>query len=312
MAKPKDLVEAGGAFTRVLHTAVKLPLIRVNRDAYLRRALKRYCPPAQIEAAVATSPAQAGVSLDVIAKAAKSAISYETSRVTALSAAAGLPGGLAMIGTVAGDVAQYMGHVLRVAQKMAYLYSWPNLFAGDGDLDESTESILTLFVGVMFGVHWAQGGVKKVAEMIAQNVAQKLPQRALSSGAIYPIVKRVAASIGVSMTKRSFASGVAKVVPLAGAVISGGLSWATFMPMAKRLQKHLASYEHAKPIGGQTWEGAPSNEPAGEEASEAAEYAEWPAEAEVVEAELLEHSPAPSPAPARPAPEIQDAQIVED
>ena len=44
-----------------------------------------------------------------------------------------------------------MGHLLRIAQKLAYIYGWPDLFADAGDeVDEATESMLILFVGVMF------------------------------------------------------------------------------------------------------------------------------------------------------------------
>ncbi|WP_449371735.1 hypothetical protein [Arthrobacter psychrolactophilus] len=209
---------------------------------------KRHCTEEQIERAIANSPAAAGIPLKVIAEVANTSIAYETSKVTGLSTLAGIPGGLAMLGTVPADLAQYMGHMLRIAQKLAYIYSWPDLFADDGeDIDEATESMLILFVGVMFGVQIAQGGVAKVAGMIAANVAKKLPQQALTKGIIYPIVKKVAGHLGVSMTKKLFASGIAKAIPVVGAVLSGGLTLGTFLPMSKRLQKHLASLELTKP-----------------------------------------------------------------
>lgn len=247
MVSTKELENPGTKFTQVLDAAAKLPGVRINRAAYLRAALKRYCTAEQIEAAVAATPAIAGIPLSVITQAANTSIKYETSKVTGLSTVAGIPGGLALIGTVPADLAQYMGHMLRVAQKLAYLYSWPDLFADGEELDEATESILTLFVGVMFGVQLAQGGVTKVAGMIAANVAKKLPQQALTKGLIYPVVKKVAGYVGVSMTKKVFASGVAKAIPIVGAVFSGSLTLATFLPMSKRLQKHLASLELTKP-----------------------------------------------------------------
>ena len=49
------------------------------------------------------------------------------------------------------------------------------------------------------------------------------------------------------MTKQIFAKGAAKIIPVVGAVISGGLTLATFRPMAKRLQQHLAELALAKP-----------------------------------------------------------------
>ncbi|WP_371152273.1 hypothetical protein [Buchananella felis] len=247
MAKSTDLEKAGVNFSRMLNTAVRLPLIRIDRAEYLRAALKKHCTPAQIEAAVLTTPAHAGIPLEVIEKAARSSIKYESTRVTGASAAAGLPGGVAAFITAPGDVVQFLGHVIRIAQKLAYLYSWPDLFTRDGEIDESTEGVLTLFIGIMYGVHVARGGVAKLAEMLAKNVVATLPNKALTNGVVYPIVKRVAASIGLTMTKRGFANGIAKAIPIAGAVVSGGLSLAAFLPMSKRLQKHLASYEHARP-----------------------------------------------------------------
>ncbi|MGO4230193.1 hypothetical protein AB4Y72_15135 [Arthrobacter sp. YAF34] len=194
------------------------------------------------------SSSVAGIPLKVITEIANTSIAYETGKVTGLSTLAGIPGGLAMIGTVPADLAQYMGHMLRISQKLAYIYSWPDLFADNGEeIDEVTESMLTLFVGVMFGVQIAQGGVAKVANIIAANVAKKLPQKALTKGLIYPIVKKVAGYLGKSLTKQLFANGVAKVIPVVGAFLSGGLTLGTFLPMSKRLQKHLASLELTKP-----------------------------------------------------------------
>jgi CheY-specific phosphatase CheX len=222
--------------------------VKIDRAAYLRGALKRHCTPEQIERAIATSPAAAGVSLKVITEAANTSITFETSKVTGISALAGIPGRLAMAGSVPADLAQYLGHVLRISQKLAYTYSWPDLFDEAGDeIDEATQSMLILFVGVMFGVQVAQSGVARVAGMVAANVARRLSQQALTKGMIYPTVKQVARHLGVSMTKSLFANGLAKAIPVVGAVLSGGLTSGTFLPMAKRLQKHLASLELTKP-----------------------------------------------------------------
>ena len=247
MASAKEVDNPATNFTQVLNAAAKLPGVRISREQYLRSALRRYCSEEQIELAVRTSPANAGIPSHVISEIADTSIRFETSKVTGLSTVAGIPGGLAMVGTVPADLVQYMGHVLRIAQKLAYIYSWPDLFSEREDLDEATKGVLTLFVGVMFGVQIAQGGVTRLAGMIAANVARKLPQRALTKGLVYPIVKQVSKHIGLTMTRRVFANGVAKAIPLVGAVFSGGLTFATFLPMSKRLKRHLASLELTKP-----------------------------------------------------------------
>lgn len=196
------------------------------------------------------TPAAAGIPLDVLDRVANESIRYETAKVSALSAAAGIPGFIAMPATVPADLAQYVGHMLRIAQKLAYLYSWPDLFSVDNDdLDDATKGVLTLFFGVMFGTQSANVAVGKVAEAMAEQVAKKLPQRALTQGVVYPIVKKVAAHLGVKMTKQTFANSVSKAIPLVGAAVSGGLTFATFRPMARRLKTHLSGLELAEPVG---------------------------------------------------------------
>jgi hypothetical protein len=248
MKQGKEVENPESRFFALLLAAAKLPGVRINREAYLRSALARRCSEDDIRRATEETPAAAGIPVEVLDKLANDSIRYETAKVSALSAAAGIPGVLALPATVPADMAQYFGHMLRIAQKLAYLYSWPDLFSDDGDeVDDATMGVLTLFFGVMFGTQSANAAVGKVAGMMAEQVAKKLPQKALTKGVIYPIVKKVAAYIGVQMTKQTFAKSVSKAIPLVGAAVSGGLTFATYRPMAKRLKQHLSDSELAKP-----------------------------------------------------------------
>ncbi|MCF0087270.1 MULTISPECIES: hypothetical protein [unclassified Streptomyces] len=248
MKQGKEVENPESRFFTVLLAAAKLPGVRVRREAYLRSALARHCSEDEIRRAIEETPAAAGITVQLLDKAANDSIRYETAKVSALSAAAGIPGVFALPTTVPADLAQYVGHMLRIAQKLAYLYSWPDLFAGEGDeVDDATKGVLTLFFGVMFGTQSANAAVGKVAGMMSKQAAKKLPQKALTKGVIYPIVKKSAAYLGVQMTKQSFAKGVSKAIPIVGAVVSGGLTLSTFLPMAKRLKKHLAGLPLADP-----------------------------------------------------------------
>ncbi|MGY5121058.1 hypothetical protein ACWC2H_35340 [Streptomyces sp. 900105755] len=255
MKQGKEVENPESRFSAVLLAAAKLPGVRVHREAYLRSALARHCSEDDIRRAIEETPAAAGISVEVLDKVANDSIRYETAKVSALSAAAGIPGVLALPATVPADMAQYFGHMVRIAQKLAYLYSWPDLFSEDGDdLDDATMGVLTLFFGVMFGTQSANAAVGKVAGMMSKEVAKKLPQKALTQGVVYPIVKKVAAYLGVQMTKQSFAKTVSKAIPLVGAAVSGGLTFATYLPMAKRLKKHLSSLPLADPSH-RAWDG---------------------------------------------------------
>lgn len=235
-------------FSRALAVAAKLPGVRIDRESYLRNALRRECSEDEISRAIIDTPAAAGISADILQRAARSSVKWEATKAATLSGAAGLPGAFGMIAAVPADVAQYFGHMLRIAQKLAYLYSWPDLFANDADeMDDGTKGVLTLFMGVMFGVQSANAAVGKLSTIISEQVVKKLPQKALTQGVIYPIVKKVAANLGMQMTKQTFARSVAKVVPILGGIISAGVTLATFIPMAHKLRKHFAILELAIP-----------------------------------------------------------------
>lgn len=227
------------SFESVLSTAANAPLVRIDREEFLRKQLSGRVSPEMVDKAVERGPIAAGVPQDIIEKLAKGSIDFETTKVTAISAAAGLPGGAAIAATIPADLAQFYAHVLRIAQKLAYLYGWDELF-GENGMDDGTEQTLTLFIGVMSGVQMANAALNKVAANAAPKIGAKIAAKPLTKGAIYPIVKNVAGYLGVRMTKDVFGKGVSKIIPGIGAATSGLLTLATFKPMAKRLRKYLS------------------------------------------------------------------------
>lgn len=227
-------------FEMVLHSAIELPGIKINRASFLRKELSKYFDDDIIEKAINSNPAQAGLSIKNLDKIAKSCINYETVKVTTISAAAGIPGGLAMVATVPADTVQFFGHIIRVLQKLVYLYGWQEMFRGDNDgIDDETSNQLTLFIGVMFGVNAANAAIAKIANAAATKAEKILIQKALTHGTIYPIVKKIAKSIGIKMTKEIFAKSVGKIIPVVGGIVSGGITFIGFRPMTRRLQKYL-------------------------------------------------------------------------
>jgi membrane protease subunit (stomatin/prohibitin family) len=153
-----------------------------------------------------------------------------------------------MAATIPADLAQFYGFVIRTAQELAYIYGWDEIFTESSELDASTESQLILFIGVMSGVGAANGVVTKLfGEMAMKSVAKRVTAKALTKTWYYPIVKKISAMLGQRMVKATFAKGVSKTVPILGGAISGGLTLATFKPMAYRLKKHLSTMAHMSP-----------------------------------------------------------------
>lgn len=87
--------------TRVL----RLRGVKIDREHFLGSELhRRGFGPAVLEQAIAENPAVAGVPLEMLDRMAGESVEFETRKSTALSFAAGIPGGFAMIGTIPGDI----------------------------------------------------------------------------------------------------------------------------------------------------------------------------------------------------------------
>lgn len=236
------------SFNTVVNEAAKLPFVHVNRTEFLTKNLCKVCTPEQLEKALMEGTLCAGIPISTLDSLANAVINAETIKVTAISTAAGIPGGLAMAATIPADLAQFYGFVIRVSQELAYIYGWQELFTDSTELDTATESQLILFIGIMSGVSAANNVITKLfGETAMRAVAKKVAAQALTKTWYYPIVKKIAALLGQKMVKATFAKGVSKAVPVLGGAISGGLTLATFKPMSHRLKKHLSMLAHMSP-----------------------------------------------------------------
>lgn len=219
----------------VMKGALSLPGVKVDKNTFL---ISAFAPYGNSEQLLSSTPIKI-YSPEIVNKIANNVIKNHTNKVTLASAAAGIPGGLAMLGTVPVDLAQYFWNFLIMAQKLAYVYGWPDLRDENNNLGDGAQAVLTIFVGVAMGVNGANAILKEVAEQAARTLAKRIVRQALTKTTWYPIIKKIASYIGIKITKDMVGKGVAKVVPIVGALVSGGLTYATFKPMAKKLQKEL-------------------------------------------------------------------------
>ena len=224
-----------------LKKIVRLPGVRINRDEFLRQELaKLHASDEVIERALNTSPAAAGVPLAVLDALAEETITYETNKSAAISFAAGIPGGFAMLGTIPADLTQYYVHALRIMQKLAYLYGWRDLLADVDAGEDETIGVLAVFFGVMLGVGGAAQSLTAFARIAAKTAYQKhVTKRALMSITWYPVVKYSLRVIGINITKNTFSKGVSKVLPIIGGFVSSGLTFTALQTQSSRLKGHL-------------------------------------------------------------------------
>ncbi len=235
----QNSVEKELALGGIISSAVQIPGVKVDRKKFLAETFASEDYP--IQDILDSGPIAVGVSQDKLALFAHKLILKRTSQSSAASFVTGIPGGLAMAATIPADVLQFFGMALRLAQELSYLYGAQDLWK-NGQLDnEKVKNQLILYCGVMFGVSGAVSGVRVLSTQIAKVTLKKLPQKALTKTFWYPIVKQIGKAIGVKVTKSTVAKGVSKAIPVIGGVISGGLNFASMMPMANRLQAALDS-----------------------------------------------------------------------
>ena len=225
----------------VIIMGLKVPGIRIDRAQFLQAEFKTKLPQEVIDDAIAFNPLHAKIPSELIEKIADEVIKYERNCVSGISAALGMPGGIAMAATIPADIAQYYGYMLRATQKLMYLYGFPaiDLDEKDQKFDSETMNTLIICLGVMYGVAGANNALKAMAKALATGVEKQLLRQALTKGTIYPIVKSVAKWFGVRMTKQVFAGFFKKAIPVVGGVIGGGLTYVSFKPCCDKLRATL-------------------------------------------------------------------------
>lgn len=225
----------------IIILGLKTPGIGIDRKDFLTKEFSKKYSKKMIEQAIATTPNKAGIPLEEINKIADSVISFERNCVTGISTALGTPGGVAMVATIPADIIQYYGYMLRAAQKLMYLYGFPEINVNEKGqtFDTETLNLLTICLGVMYGVAGANNAIKAMAKALANGVEKKLINAALTKGTIYPIVKNVAKWFGVKMTKEVFAGFFKKAIPVVGGIVGGSITFVSFKPCCDKLKKSL-------------------------------------------------------------------------
>ncbi|WP_077601773.1 bacteriochlorophyll 4-vinyl reductase [Oceanobacillus sojae] len=223
----------------IIESALKVPGVKVNRKEFLVRVFSDKLSEDKIPDLIEKGPLEVGISKEKINRIAKSLVSKRTLQSSGTSFVAGIPGGWTMAATIPADTLQFFGVALRLSQELAYLFGYKD-FWNEEELDiERIKSELILFLGVMFGVGGAASTLKVVSSKVAQQALRKIPQKALTKTFYYPIIKKIAAIIGVKITKDTFAKGVSKIIPVVGGVVSGGLTYTTMTKMGNSLRNAM-------------------------------------------------------------------------
>lgn len=240
----------------IIIMALKTPGVKINREKFLRNEFKIHYDENVVNQAIETTPLLAGIPKEDVDKIADEVIQQERLGVSGIAAALGLPGGVAMAAAIPADIIQYYAYTLRAAQKLMYLYGFPQIISDEEDIsiDSPTMNMLIVALGCMFGVAGANNAMKALAKALGTGVEKQLMKKALTKGTIYPIVKSVAKWFGVKMTKEVFAGFFKKAIPVVGGVIGGGITYASFKPCCDRLKNNLKDTKLSNPTHKETKE----------------------------------------------------------
>lgn len=224
----------------IIILGLRIPGVHIDREEFLRKQFMKNYANDVIQDAVKFNPAHAGITVEEIDNIADQVIQYERNCVSGISLALGAPGGVAMVATLPADIAQYYGYMLRAIQKLLYLYGFPEINVENGvNIDDETMNLITLCLGVMYGVEGSVASIKILSNALGKGVEKKLLQKALTKGTFYPIVKKISRWFSVCMTKQVFAGFFRKAIPVVGGVIGGGITYLSFKPCCDNLKKSL-------------------------------------------------------------------------
>ena len=224
----------------IIILGLRIPGVHIDREEFLRKQFMKNYANDVIQDAVKFNPAHAGITVEEIDNIADQVIQYERNCVSGISLALGATGGVAMVATLPTDIAQYYGYMLRAIQKLLYLYGFPEINVENGvNIDDETMNLITLCLGVMYGVEGSVASVKILSNALGKGVEKKLLQKALTKGTFYPVVKKISRWFSVCMTKQVFAGFFRKAIPVVGGVVGGGITYLSFKPCCDNLKKSL-------------------------------------------------------------------------
>ena len=174
----------------------------IDREEFLSEAIGDYISEDMARIAIEQDTKKAGIRRKLVDTIAGQIINAEVNKASGISLAAG-----STWATLPADIVQYFGFVLRIVQKLSYLYGGKalDLTIEDGKLvDKASANELVRLIGIMFDASEAEK------------------------------------DIGAKMGKLTLAKGVVAPVPVLGSVLSGGLTYATLRPYAERLRDVLS------------------------------------------------------------------------
>ena len=223
----------------LIDQALKIPGVKVDRAEYLKATFANQ--GILVHQIVEEGPVASDYSEIELDDIAEKLILRRTSESSAMSFAAGIPGGLAVAATIPADTLQFFGMSLRMAQELSYLYGAKDFWTCEGDDGTLVRYQLVCSLGAMFGIEGASPACRLLSSHLAMRAAGGTPTRATTLAFWDPIVKKIKKDLVLRLTTDTASKGVAKLIPVIGGFFSGGMTFLSMRPMGQRLSRTLST-----------------------------------------------------------------------
>ena len=221
----------------ILDKTMILPGVKINRSVFLMETY--HLSGTEVE----NEDIFESISLEQMDTAASKFITTNITQSSAAAFVLGLPGGFAMAATIPVDIMQNFAFSLRLAQQLAYIYGFGDLFADSNDMNDKTRNALIAFLGIMFAASGSGSVLRAIAPNVGKYAARQALKTPLTKTVWYPMLKKIANIVASkTITAKGVSGFVSKAIPVVGGVVSAGINVATMTPMANRLKNELRKY----------------------------------------------------------------------
>ncbi|MBO4797968.1 MAG: hypothetical protein J5494_04255, partial [Candidatus Methanomethylophilaceae archaeon] len=223
----------------LIEQALKIPKVKVDRAEFLKASFAK--EGILIHQIVNEGPVASDYSDIELDDMAEKLILRRTSESSAMSFAAGIPGGLAIAATIPADTLQFFAMSLRLTQELAYLYGAKDFWACEGEDGTLVRYQLICSLGAMFSIDGASAATRLLSSHLAMRATGGTPQRATTRAFWDPIVRKISKDLTLRLTTDTASKGVAKLIPVIGGIFSGGMTFLSMRPMGQRLSRVLST-----------------------------------------------------------------------
>lgn len=224
-------------YEKVQRQAFRLPFVRIDRRAYLTKALTPYCSPQELERALQGNPLS---ELDhrLVRGLARQAAIKHALFTAALSFVLAVPCNFYLeMALLAIDVVQFQLVVFIITQKLMYLYG--------ADHDHYTRhqhysagAVMLMVSAIMIGSHRVTHTLKTVTGSAARKIVLQAATSAGNRLLATNFIRQACKWLGIEVAKGTVALSFTVLVSLLCCLISALITFWLIYPMCKRLMRH--------------------------------------------------------------------------